>query len=241
MNDDERDAMIRRLAQDQLQPPPVPREELWARIQAARAGAVEAATTVRTVKTVKTVKTVAAGGAGAAIRPRRWAPLAWPVGIAALLALAFGIGRLSVGSPSRSAAEPPSRLVTEPPSRRVAEAPTTAHRLVAADYLGRTEAFLTDFRVAARTGQPDQAVTVEARRLLGTARLLLDSPVAEDVRLRALLEDLELVLAEIAQLQGERPRDLDLITNGLDQRGTLGRLRSAVPAGGTPALTQGVL
>lgn len=212
MNDDERDAMIRRLAQDQLQPPPVPREELWARIQAAREGkAVQAITAVE----------------------RRWAPLAWPVGIAALLALAFGIGRLTAPEPTPVAQAP----ATEPGRR-----PTSpAHRLVAAEYLGRTEAFLTDFRVAARTGQPDQDVTTEARRLLGTARLLLDSPVAEDVRLRALLEDLELVLAEIAQLQGERPRDLDLITNGLDQRGTLGRLRSAVPAGGMPALTQGVL
>lgn len=216
MNDDERDAMIRRLAQDQLQPPPVPREELWARIQTARtAQAVEGAV-VRT------------------IRPRRWAPLAWPVGIAALLALAFGIGRLTAPEPTPVAQAP----AAGPPGRRAA---SPAHRLVAAEYLGRTEAFLTDFRVAARTGQPDQDVATEARRLLGTARLLLDSPVAEDVRLRALLEDLELVLAEIAQLEGERPRDLDLITNGLDQRGTLGRLRSAVPAGGTPALTQGVL
>ncbi|MBK6780579.1 MAG: hypothetical protein IPG75_13545 [Gemmatimonadetes bacterium] len=215
MNDDERDAMIRRLAQDQLQPPPVPREELWARIQAAREGkAVQAVTAITAVE-------------------RRWAPLAWPVGIAALLALAFGIGRLTAPEPTPVAQAP----ATEPGRR-----PTSpAHRLVAAEYLGRTEAFLTDFRVAARTGQPDQDVTTEARRLLGTARLLLDSPVAEDVRLRALLEDLELVLAEIAQLQGERPRDLDLITNGLDQRGTLGRLRSAVPAGGMPALTQGVL
>ncbi|MBK9690843.1 MAG: hypothetical protein IPO73_03995 [Gemmatimonadetes bacterium] len=215
MNDDERDAMIRRLAQDQLQPPPVPREELWARIQAAREGkAVGAVTAITAVE-------------------RRWAPLAWPVGIAALLALAFGIGRLTAPEPTPVAQAP----ATEPGRR-----PTSpAHRLVAAEYLGRTEAFLTDFRVAARTGQPDQDVTTEARRLLGTARLLLDSPVAEDVRLRALLEDLELVLAEIAQLQGERPRDLDLITNGLDQRGTLGRLRSAVPAGGMPALTQGVL
>lgn len=215
MNDDERDAMIRRLAQDQLQPPPAPREELWARIQAAREG-----------KAVKAVTAIAAV-------ERRWAPLAWPVGIAALLALAFGIGRLTAPEPTPVAQAP----ATEP-GRRPA---SPAHRLVAAEYLGRTEAFLTDFRVAARTGQPDQAVPTEARRLLGTARLLLDSPVAEDVRLRALLEDLELVLAEIAQLQGERPRDLDLITNGLDQRGTLGRLRSAVPAGGMPALTQGVL
>jgi len=150
------------------------------------------------------------------------------------VALAFGLGRMS-------APPTPAEHAAEPPSRRAAEPPSTAHRLVAAEYLGRTEVFLTDFRVAAASGAPDETASREARRLLGTARLLLDSPAAEDVRLRMLLEDLELVLAEIAQLQRERREDLNLITDGLDQRGTLGRLRAAVPAGGTPASTQGVL
>jgi len=215
-HDDERDAMIRRLAQDTFAPPPAPREELWARIQAARqAETLGTATTVRTLRT----------GGG-----RRWAPLAWPVGIAALLALAFGLGRYS--APTTPAPTP----VAESPA-----APSTAHLVAATDYLGRSEAFLTDFRVQARAGQPAASAPAEARRLLGTARLLLDSPVAEDVRLRALLEDLELVLVQIAQLPDEPRRDLDLITNGLDQRGTLGRLRAAVPAGGAPAFSQGVL
>lgn len=218
MNDDERDAMIRRLAHDSLQPPPAPREEIWRRIQ------MERKTTVPAVSTVATV----------ARMPIRWGRVLIPLAVAATLALAFGLGRMTAPpSPSDHAAESPSRRATEPP--------TTAHRLVAAEYLGRTEVFLTDFRAAASTGQPDETASREARRLLGTARLLLDSPAAEDVRLRALLEDLELVLAEIAQLQRERREDLNLITDGLDQRGTLGRLRAAVPAGGTPASTQGVL
>ncbi|MDX2121618.1 MAG: hypothetical protein SF070_11260 [Gemmatimonadota bacterium] len=218
MNDDEREAMIRRLAHDSLQPPPAPREEIWRRIQ------MERKTTVPAVSTVATV----------ARMPIRWGRVLIPLAVAATLALAFGLGRMTAPpSPSDHAAESPSRRATEPP--------TTAHRLVAAEYLGRTEVFLTDFRAAASTGQPDETASREARRLLGTARLLLDSPAAEDVRLRALLEDLELVLAEIAQLQRERREDLNLITDGLDQRGTLGRLRAAVPAGGTPASTQGVL
>ena len=211
MNDDERDAMIRRLAQDSLQTPPAPREEIWQRIQMERKGG----TTVTRL-------------------PVRWARVLVPLALAATLALAFGLGRMSAPpTPSDHAAESPSRQATEPSS--------TAHRMVAAEYLGRTEVFLTDFRAAAAGGAPDITAPREARRLLGTARLLLDSPAAEDVRLRALLEDLELVLAEIAQLQRERREDLNLITDGLDQRGTLGRLRAAVPAGGTPASTQGVL
>lgn len=213
MNDDERDAMIRRLAQDSLQTPPAPREEIWQRIQ------MERKTAVRAVRTISA---------------RRVPLFAWPLGIAALLALAFGLGRMS-------APPAPSSQAAVPSSRQTAEPSLTAHRLVAAEYLGRTEVFLTDFRATASTGQPDETAARDARRLLGTTRLLLDSPAGEDVRLRALLEDLELVLAEIAQLQRDRREDLNLITDGLDQRGTLGRLRAAVPAGGTPASTQGVL
>lgn len=219
MNDDERDAMIRRLAQDSLQPPPAPREEIWRRIEMERKGG----TTDRRTD-----------GPAVTTLPVRWARVLVPLALAATLALAFGLGRMS-------APLTPSRQAAEPSSRRADESSLTAHRLVAAEYLGRTEVFLTDFRAAASTGQPDETASREARRLLGTTRLLLDSPAAEDVRLRALLEDLELVLAEIAQLQRERREDLNLITDGLDQRGTLGRLRAAVPAGGTPASTQGVL
>lgn len=215
MNDDERDAMIRRLAHDSLQPPPAPREEIWRRIE------MERKTTVPTVSTVATV----------ARMPIRWGRVLGPLAVAATVALAFGLGRMSAKPEPASVAAAPE----------ASAGPSAAHRLVAADYLGRTEVFLTDFRAAASTGQPDETASREARRLLGTARLLLDSPAAEDVRLRALLEDLELVLAEIAQLQRERREDLNLITDGLDQRGTLGRLRAAVPAGGTPASTQGVL
>lgn len=218
MNDDERDAMIRRLAHDSLQPPPAPREEIWRRIEMER----KAGTTGRR-----------ADGPTVTKLPVRWARVLVPLALAATLALAFGLGRMTANSPGPQVAGTPGRPMAEPS--------TTAHRLVAAEYLGRTEVFLTDFRAAASTGQPDETASREARRLLGTARLLLDSPAAEDVRLRALLEDLELVLAEIAQLQRERREDLNLITDGLDQRGTLGRLRAAVPAGGTPASTQGVL
>ncbi len=207
-HDEERDAMIRRLAQDTFAPPPAPREELWARIQAARQAEAE------TPKVIPYHRLIA-----------------WPVGIAALLALAFGLGRMTApGTPATVVAE------AEAPA-----APSTAHRVAAVDYLGRSEAFLTEFRVQARAGQPAASAPAEARRLLGTARLLLDSPVAEDVRLRALLEDLELVLVQIAQLPDEPRRDLDLITTGLDQRGTLGRLRAVVPAGEAPAFSQGVL
>jgi hypothetical protein len=77
--------------------------------------------------------------------------------------------------------------------------PSTALEIAAAQHLSQSEAYLTLFRPRCApttwTGLPVAA----ARQLLATNRLLLDSPVG-DARLRPLLLDLELVLAEITQL-----------------------------------------
>jgi len=73
---------------------------------------------------------------------------------------------------------------------------------------------------------------------------MLDSPAAQDARLKGLLEDLELVLAQISQLPsgggGDR-EDVQSINQGLDQRSVLLRLRTANPAGPGPVRTQGAL
>ena len=117
-----------------------------------------------------------------------------------------------------------------------------AYRLAAAEHLGQAEAFLTLFRASVREGHRERLAPAAARQLLATNRLLLDSPAAADPRLRFLLQDLELVLAEIAQLAPERRHeDLKLITDGLDRDGMLVRLRAAVPAGTGAVLRKGVL
>jgi hypothetical protein len=123
-------------------------------------------------------------------------------------------------------------------SRTAPDKSTLAEQLATGEHLGRVEVFLTTFRAAARNGQAGTISAADARRLLSTTRLFLDSPGGQDPRLRPLLEDLELVLAEITQLPGSTPDDLNLITEGLDRRGTLSRLRSAVPAG-SPPVSQG--
>jgi hypothetical protein len=112
--------------------------------------------------------------------------------------------------------------------------------LAAAEHLGQSEAFLTLFRASVRPGRDERLASATARELLATNRLLLDSPAVQDRKTRLLLEDLELVLAEIAQLAPEpRARDLKLIQEGLERDGMLPRLRTAVPAG--PTQTQGAL
>jgi hypothetical protein len=118
---------------------------------------------------------------------------------------------------------------------------TTAYQLATTEHLSQSEAFLTLFRASLRVnGGNEQLAAATARQLLATNRLLLDSPAAKDGKTRLLLQDLELVLAEIAQLSPQsRSRDLDLITQGLERGGVMSRLRTAVPSG--PSTTQGAL
>lgn len=155
---------------------------------------------------------------------RQWAP--WAAAAAAILALGIGIGRVSV-APETTAWEGPS-------------ANATTYRLAAQEHLGQSEAFLTLFRTSLEERTDHRLASASARQLLATNRLLLDSPAAIEPATRLLLEDLELVLAEIAQLSPRsREQDLELIRDGIERGNVMSRLRTAVPAGA--ASTQGVL
>jgi uncharacterized protein YbjT (DUF2867 family) len=154
-------------------------------------------------------------------------------GIAAVLAIGIGLGRLSVDTPQPMPA--PVAAAGETPRVNAA-----AYHLATTEHLGQSEAFLTLFRASVRRGGSERLASATARQLLATNRLLLDSPAASDARTRLLLQDLELVLAGIAQLSPQPgSRDLDLITEGLEQGGVLFRLRTAVPSGAS--ITQGAL
>jgi hypothetical protein len=203
---------LRDAAQSYHRPPDTPREQMWAEISARRLAARAA--------------------------PRRLRLLVWAAGIAAVLAIGIGIGRLSIRQRVAPAPTPaaPRVATTTTPKQDV-----TAYRVATAEHLGQAEAFLTLFRASVRQGHQEQLASATARQLLATNRLLLDSPAAVDPKLRLLLQDLELVLAQIAQLEpAHRNEDLRLITNGLED-GMLIRLRAAVPAGGATISRQGAL
>lgn len=211
MLDDRWDDQLRDAAKDYNDPPETPREQIWARIVAERA---ETAETLRPLRHLR--------------------PLRWAAGIAAVLALGIGLGRVSINTAPPVAAPAPVATATAP---RVSNA---AYQVATAEHLSQSEAFLTLFRASVRQGGNEQLASATARQLLATNRLLLDSPAANDGRARLLLQDLELVLAEIAQLSPQpRSRDLDLITEGLERGGVMSRLRTAVPSG--PSTTQGAL
>jgi hypothetical protein len=212
MLDDRFDDLLRESASDYNDPPETPREEMWAAIQAKR--------------------TEQADDSVLPLRPLRH--LRWAAGIAAVLALGIGLGRLTVRRPEPAPA--PLTVVTAPPNAKG----NAAYQIATTEHLSQSEAFLTLFRASLRSGGNERLASATAGQLLATNRLLLDSPAASDAKTRLLLQDLELVLAEIAQLSPQpKTRDLDLITEGLEQGGVLSRLRTAVPSGASS--TQGAL
>lgn len=228
MMEDKFDDLLRDSAGEYNNPPETPREEIWQRIVAERADRKEA--DGREADVAKRDRRVLPFRLVRPVRPVRLA-----AGIAALLALGIGLGRLSVDRSQTVATQPP--VPASAPAPRVS---ATAYRLATTEHLSQSEAFLTLFRASVRGRGDERLASATARQLLATNRLLLDSPAATDARTKLLLQDLELVLAEIAQLSPQpRSRDLQLITEGMEQGGVLSRLRTAVPAG--TSATQGAL
>lgn len=201
---------MRRLIGQYHSPPDTPREEMWARIDAARRRDYHVTRSLR--------RTL----------PR---PL-WGIGIAALLVIGFSVGRLSIRT---TPVDTPPPLAADPgPTPE----PGLAYRVATAAHLSRAEVFLTSFRVARQGGGTDARVAEWARELLVGTHLLLDSPAADDPRTRQLLEDLELILVQIARLDREyRPVELDLVEQAIEARDVLPRIRTAIPAGPIPAGT----
>lgn len=158
----------------------------------------------------------------------------WGIGMAAVLLVGITIGRSLRPRPESSL---PATIAA---ASRTGDVP---YHLAASQYLSRTETVLAGFRADAKGGHVDTQFVQQARELLASTRLLLDSPVGHDQQLRPLLEDLELLLAQIAQLPGGRDKeDVDLITQGMDQQSVLTRLRTAIPSGPAAApRPQGVL
>ena len=159
---------------------------------------------------------------------RPW--LRWSLAAAAVLLLGIGIGRWTATGPTTSEYVPaPTAGVTRD---------GVAYQVAAQQYFTRTEVLLTEFRSQQSQGRLDPQFIASARDLLTTTRLLLDSPAADDQALKPLLEDLELVLAQITQLQNEpgQRSEMDLINQGMNQHSVLTRLRES-----STARAQGVL
>jgi hypothetical protein len=204
MTENERmDELMGRALREVDVPPPPPREEMWARIQAQRSAQ-------RNGRAPQVLE----------LKPRRrttWVP--WSAAIAATLVLGIGLGRITSHRPLDSVPAPIGASAPEP-------GVPTAYRLAATQHLQRTETLLTSLAVDGRGGTVEMASW--ARDLLTDTRLLLSSPAAEDAATRRLLEDLELVLSQIATIPSARAEEeVELIQDGINQSDVLLRLRAA--------------
>jgi len=105
------------------------------------------------------------------------------------------------------------------------------YRVATMQHLVTTEALLVSLRTDVRAGRKDTTIATWAGQLLGTTRMLMDSPAGRDPQLKQLLEDLELVLAQISRLPGAQGEaaDLGLIDDAVRHRQIMTRLRALSP------------
>ncbi|HET7024644.1 MAG TPA: hypothetical protein VFI39_05525 [Gemmatimonadales bacterium] len=212
MTDDELNEWTRRHLAEYHRPGETPREPMWQAIARERSARRVAQRPVMGMRRIA----------------------AWSLAAVALVALGIGLDRVIPRRDGTPTATTPAL------ASGANAAPSTAQQLATQNVLGQAEVFLTGYRADVTHGRLDQTDPAEARQLLGATRLLLDSRVASDPRLRVLLEDLELTLAQIAQ-DGRNPKDAKTITQGFEQRGVLTQLRSKVQSGPAAAVSQGVI
>jgi len=208
MDDNRFDDVIRELPRSFNKPPEPPFDEMWTVIEDAHFNApVQIAPTHR----------------GMTSR----AP--WLAAAAALL-IGIGVGRYlpSGAKPAESAASPSA--IAANPNASDTSAVADIYRDQTNRYLGQAAALLISLPGKDANGKTDAVFAAKATDLLVTTRLLIDSPAAtQDPKLHSLLEDLELVLVQVARLRSEKNMgDLDLIHQAVDQGDVLSRLNSAV-------------
>lgn len=211
--DDERFAAFLRAAVPRLDDPalPIPREEMWTRIMAQRHGhalltvatgdeesTTESQTTemplpaMAAMPRVRTRRTISVWGQGI---PVRWAvPL-----VAGVLVVGVGLG-LKVGE--RHPAHPQVAASPKLPKDLSPQVITEQHFRNVEHLLTTLASYKAN---GTETAQADASIAAQARVLLSTTQLLLDSPVALDPQRRHLLTDIDLALKELTQLAPDGP------------------------------------
>jgi hypothetical protein len=163
-----------------------------------------------------------------AAKPVRRAP-GWRTfagAIAATLVLGVLIGRTTA---ARELALPFALKQAATPAQLASNTAAAPYQRTMQEFLGSTAVLIAALPANGRPGTNDTKIAEQARALLGTARLLLDSPVGREQRTKDLLEDLELVLAQVARLQSQRPGEaLTMINEALEERDVVPRIRTAV-------------
>ncbi len=200
------DKELEKMARSHNRPPEVPRDRMWEKIDAARSerrGVLEPDFTPRRSPAFRILRTAA--------------------GVAAILVLGVFIGRMSEQQPVPVPVPVAVRQVetSDPDIKK------DIYRLAARDLFSRADYLLTDFKVRSCGKDDLSEVPAWAGGMLVQTRLLMDTDVAEDVEMKILLDELELVLAQIVGLSRDNcARDMAWIRQGLQERDTIDRLRT---------------
>lgn len=214
MNDDQFEELLNQAGAGYNLPPEVPRAEMWEAIEAGMESSEPAVVAIASGR----------GVAGWRSRRRQWMGLA--TAAAALLVLGVGIGRLSVPvDPVATRGVALVRVASGEPLQRVTR-----------EHFSKTEALLSMVNSDAHSGRVEGDVGSWAAQLLFETRLLMNSGGGQDAAVTTLLQDLELILIQVARLNRERVdgggEDLRLITEGMNDQNVMMRIRAMMPAAG---------
>jgi hypothetical protein len=135
----------------------------------------------------------------------------WAAAIAAAFVLGVQVGDWRGGDRQQEVATaPPAAPMLDPYLR---------------DHLARTAMLLAAFRAEAPTGAVSAGTVAAANQLLVENRVLHDDPLAAGAEIARLMEDVELVLVQIALLAASHaPAEIDLVEDALDAQGIIPRL-----------------
>ena len=215
MTEDRFDKLMRDAATTFRRPPEPPLDEMWAVIE-AQAGIGRSTPAAPVVP----------------IAPRTRSRVPQWIGIAATLVIGIAIGRGSTSIGHVDVQTAPQAVAQAAPTSAIPRNDPSLDRpyeVEASQYLGQTAALLTALPSEAKSGRANEQFVGRASDLLARTRLLIDSPAANEPAMRDLLEDLELVLAQVVRLRNNGTRTvLDIINRALEQRDVIPRLRTAV-------------
>jgi hypothetical protein len=255
MDDEQFDDMIRQTLTESRRPPEPPLDEMWAQIESRAFGPAASGTAVHAFQSRWRMPALAAAaallagvGLGWSIAPQRT--------ITRIVSAPIQTGAIQRQPDARAVQTAPGDVRAGTAMvRNVPPAPTPAGPVDAESglphsgagaarlpaqfndvgngsemgrYLAQTSLLLASLPSDRSGAASDTALAARASDLLTQTHLLLDSRAGSDPTLHRLLEDLELVLAQVSRLRGTRnASDLQLIHQALATHDVLPRVHDA--------------
>jgi hypothetical protein len=160
----------------------------------------------------------------------RWA--AWGASLAATFVLGFGLGRRQ--EPSPDALPPVASAARTPSAEPAATTPASpVFQAAASRHFAASAQRLAELEQGVERGRVPADVQAWSRELLVRTRILMDGPAGRDARLRPILRDLEMVLAQTAALGASTaPTEARITSRTIRDTRMVPRLRGAAAGSG---------